>query len=315
MRVLARRVLHSLISLLAVSMLCFALLSAAPGDYFSELRLEPGISQQTLRAMERQTDPRRSLAERYVFWCESALRGDFGNSLSYHLPVASLLSERIANTLMLSAAGLFGAWVLGLALGMSEGWFASLVRVFTSLLWSIPEPVLALVLLLAALKLHTLAPLTVPTSEAGWSLAHFQSLAGQLVLPSLAMAIGYLPVVIHHVQRGLVAAREAPAVEAARAHGLPYRRILLHYILPEAANPLISLFGLGVGSLLSASLFVEVLFGWPGLGQLLLNAILARDTNIVVAGVLCSAVMLIAGNLLADILLWLHDPRIREVAQ
>ncbi len=315
MKLLARRVLHSLISLLAVSLLCFALLRMAPGDYFTELRLEPGISQQTLQAMETQSDPRRSLVERYVLWCESALRGDFGNSLSYHLPVASLLRERIGNTLMLSAAGLLGAWVLGLTLGVIGGWFATLIRVLASLLWSIPEPVLALVLLVAALKLHALAPLATQDTEETSSWAHLQSLAPQIVLPALAMALGYLPVVFRHVQRGLDAARNAPAVEAARAHGLPYRRILLRYMLPEAANPLISLFGLGVGSLLSASLFVEVLFGWPGLGQLLLNAILARDTNIVVAGVLCSAVMLIAGNLLADILLWLHDPRLREEAQ
>lgn len=315
MATLALRFVHSLISLLVISLFCFGLLHAAPGDYFSELRLEPGISQKTLQAMESQSDLNRPLALRYALWCKSALRGDFGQSLAYHLPVAPLLRERIGNTLLLGATGLAGAWALGLFLGSMSGRFATITRWFAALLWAIPEPVLALVLLLAALKLHALSPLPGFGTEGQSSWTRFRSVSNQIALPATAMALGYLPVVLRHVQRGLDAARNAPVVEAARMHGFAYRRILLHYMLPEAANPLISLFGLGVGSLLSASLFVEVLFGWPGLGQLLLNAILARDTNIVVAGVLCSAVMLIAGNLLADVLLWLQDPRIREEAQ
>ncbi len=315
MSTLALRLFHSFISLFVISLLCFGLLHAAPGDYFSELRLEPGITQKTLEAMESQSDLTRPLALRYALWCKSALRGDFGNSLAYHLPVGPLLRERLANTLLLGSTGLSVAWALGLLLGSIGGRFAAVTRWLAALFWAIPEPVLALVILLTALKLHTLSPLPGlgTTGESSW--AHFRSLSSQIALPALAMALGYLPVVLRHVQRGLNAARNAPAVEAARMRGFAYGRILLYYMLPEAANPLISLFGLGIGSLLSASLFVEVLFGWPGLGQLLLNAILARDTNVVVAGVLCSAGMLIAGNLLADVLLWLQDPRIREEAQ
>lgn len=315
MRMLVRRFLYSLISLLAVSLLSFALLRAAPGDYFSDLRLEPGISQQTLLAMEQQTDSSRPLVERYGLWCKSVLHGDFGNSLSYHLPVAQLLRERVGNTLVLSVAGLLGAWSLGLLLGAARGWLGVLNRTIAAVLWSIPEPVLALTLLIAALRLHALSPLTDAGFEGDSPWMHLQSLANQIALPALAMTLGYFPIVFRHVQRGLDLARNAPAVEAARTHGFPSLRIALSYMLPEAANPLISLFGLGIGSLLSASLFVEVLFGWPGLGQLVLNAILARDTNVVVAGVLCSAAMLIAGNLLADMLLWWHDPRLRKGAQ
>ena len=315
MHPLARRLLYSLVSLIAISMLCFALLRAAPGDYFSELRLEPGLSQKTLTTMEEQSDLSKPLIERYALWCKAAVRGDFGLSLTYHLPVVQLLGERIANTLMLAGLGLLGAWILGLLLGSVTGWPAIAARAFAALLWSIPEPILALLLLLGALRFHALSPLVEISSPAGSSWMHLRSLAGRIALPALAMTLGYLPVVLRHVQRGLDAARRAPAGEAARAHGFTRRRILLSYLLPEAATPLISLLGLGIGSLLSASLFVEVLFGWPGLGQLLLNAILARDTNIVVAGVLCSAVMLITGNLFADLLLWLHDPRLRAVAR
>jgi peptide/nickel transport system permease protein len=95
------------------------------------------------------------------------------------------------------------------------------------------------------------------------------------------------------------------------AHGIPRRKLLYRYALRAAANPLISLFGFSVGSLLSASLLVEIVMSWPGLGPLLLEAILARDLYVVIGGVLFSTIFLVAGNFLADLLLYWADPRIR----
>lgn len=313
-RSLATRLVHALITLFAVSLLCFALLQAAPGDYFTTLSLEPGLSAHSLRALRQQSDPHASLLRRYAAWCGATLHGDMGQSLAYHMPVRTLLAPRIFNTLILSAAGLAGAWLVGLLLAAIPGRFAALVHTGAALLWSIPEPVLAFLLLLAALRLHAMAPLVLDASSPFTSFATASAFTRTIALPALAMTLGYLPLVLRHAQSGFLAARIAPAVEAAEVHGLPPRIVWLRYILPEAANPLISLFGLGIGSLLSASLFVEVLFGWPGLGPLLLNAILQRDTNVVVAGVFVSALVLIAGNLIADLLLWLHDPRLREVS-
>ncbi len=313
-RSLATRLVHSLVSLLSVSLLCFALLRAAPGDYFTALRLEPGLSRQTLRSIEQQADPGSSLVRRYVRWCGAVLHGDFGISLAYHMPVRSLVMDRILNTLLLAGTGLFLAWLIGLIAGLLRGQPRAFVQMCSSLLWSIPEPVLALLLLFAALRLHALASLRIDDAGPVTSWGHWRNLAQQIALPALAMTLSYLPLVLRHVQSGLEAAQHAPAVEAAHAHGIPSRTLLLHYILPETANPLISLLGLSVGSLLSASLFIEVLFGWPGLGQILLSAILMRDTNIVVAGVFASATILILGNLLSDLLLWFHDPRLRGAA-
>ena len=313
-RSLATRLTHALITLVAISLLCFALLRAAPGDYFTTLSLEPGLSAQALNSIRQQSDPRASLLHQYAAWCRAMLHGDLGQSLAYHMPVRVLLAPRIRNTLLLSAAGLALAWLLGLLLAAIPGRFAALVHSGAALLWSIPEPVLAFLLLLAALRWHAMAPLVLNGLSPFASIATASAFAHTIALPALAMALGYLPLVLRHAQSGFLAARIAPAVEAAEVRGLPPRIVLLRYMLPEAANPLISLLGLGLGSLLSASLFVEVLFGWPGLGPLLLNAILQRDTNVVVAGVFVSALVLIAGNLIADLLLWLHDPRLREVS-
>ena len=313
-RTLATRIAHALITLFAVSLLCFALLQAAPGDYFTTLTLEPGLSTRTLDSLRREADPHATLVQRYLSWCGSMLRGDMGHSLAYHMPVRDLLAPRILNTLLLSAAGLAGAWIVGLLLAAIHGRFATLVHAFAALLWSIPDPVLAFLFLLAALRFHAMAPLPLDTSNPFVSLATAGRFLHAISLPALAMSLGYLPLILRHAQSGMAAARSAPAVEAAEVHGLPRRTVWLRYLLPEAANPLISLFGLGIGSLLSASLFVEVLFGWPGLGPLLLSAIFQRDTLVVVAGVFASALLLIAGNLIADLLLWLHDPRLREAS-
>jgi peptide/nickel transport system permease protein len=109
----------------------------------------------------------------------------------------------------------------------------------------------------------------------------------------------------------VAAVLDAPFVRAARAHGIPERRVLFRPVLPAAANPLISLFGLSVAGLLSMSLLVEVVMSWPGLGPLLLEAILARDFHLVLGPVLASTLFLLCGNLVADLLLLAADPRIR----
>ena len=104
---------------------------------------------------------------------------------------------------------------------------------------------------------------------------------------------------------------ESPFIAAARAHGIPFRRLLLRHALPAAANPLVSLFGFSLGILLSSSVVIEGIFGWPGLGRLLIEAILERDFYLVVDAAVLATVFLIFGNLLADALLYALDPRIR----
>jgi peptide/nickel transport system permease protein len=101
----------------------------------------------------------------------------------------------------------------------------------------------------------------------------------------------------------------------AEGHGIGRTRLLYRYALPAAANPLITLFGFSVGTLLSGSLLVEVVMSWPGLGPFLLEAILARDLYVVIGGVLLSTLFLVAGNFLADVLLYWVDPRIRTEGQ
>ena len=150
----------------------------------------------------------------------------------------------------------------------------------------------------------------------GFSLARFsffqksRDLVVHMALPVIALVLSALPLLLRHVRSAVAEVLGAPYIQAARGHGIAKRTLLYRYALPAAANPLISLFGFTLGGLLSGSLLIEVVMSWPGIGPLLLEAILARDIYVVIGGVLFSALFLVGGNFLADMLLYWVDPRI-----
>jgi peptide/nickel transport system permease protein len=141
--------------------------------------------------------------------------------------------------------------------------------------------------------------------------AKSKDIASHLFLPSLCLTAGLLPLLLSHVRTAVAEVLESPFIRAARGYGIPLRRLLFRHALPAAANPLISLLGFSIGILLSSSLLVEVIFGWPGLGQLFLEAILQRDFYVVIDAAMLATIFLITGSLLADVLLYASDPRIR----
>lgn len=315
---LARRALHGLLLLAGVSVLSFILVELAPGDFFAEMRLDPRISEETLRALRARSGLDRSLPERYLMWVASLARGELGYSFAYGTPVAPLLWPRARNTVLLTGIATAMAWLLAIPIGV---WWATgpspparhgLAGV-TALLLATPEVVLALGLLLLAVRTGWFPAggmVSLGHEQMAWS-ARVKDVALHLVLPVTALVLGILPVLVRHVRSSVDDALHAPFVRAARAHGIPEHRVLFRHALPAAANPLISLFGLSIAGLLSMSLLVEVVMSWPGLGPLLLEAILARDFHLVLGLVLASTSLLIVGNLLADVMLLAADPRIR----
>lgn len=141
--------------------------------------------------------------------------------------------------------------------------------------------------------------------------SQLRELAAHMLLPVLTIVLGTFPTLYRHVRSSIAEALAAPFVQAARGYGLGRNQILFRQALPAAANPLISLLGVSFGTLLSASLLVEIVFSWPGLGPVLLESILARDVYVIVAVVILSAALVIIGNVFSDVLLYWNDPRIR----
>ena len=317
LRFLRRRLLHSVLVLATVSVLAFGIMQIAPGEFASDLKLDPRVSPATVAALRTQFGLDRPLPLRYVSWLGSLLRGDFGFSFAYNLPVRALLFERVRNTLLLTVTAALLAWCISIPVGVfaavrAGSWFDRLVGGATSMLLAIPEITLALGLLLLAVRTRILPAggMTSARGGHGSAAAGVLDLASHMVLPVVALVAASLPVLVRHVRASMVDVLGSSHIRTARAHGLPERLILL-YALRAAANPLISFAGFSIATLLSGSLVVEVITSWPGMGPLMVESILARDVYVVVGAVLLSAVCLLLGNLIADLLLYAADPRIR----
>jgi peptide/nickel transport system permease protein len=316
---LARRALHGLFVLFGVSVLSFLLVELAPGDFFAEMRLDPRISEATLQALRARHGLNRPLPERYARWVASIARGEFGYSFAYGSPVAPLLWPRVRNTLLLTATATATAWALAIPIGV---WWAAArgalarrgLAVLMAILLALPDILLALALLLLAVRTgwFPAGGMTSVGHEQMSLAARVWDVASHLVLPVSALVLCVLPGLTRHVRASVGSALDAPFVQAARGYGIPEWRVLFRHALPAAANPLVSLFGLSLATLLSMSLLVEIVMSWPGLGPLLLEAILARDFHLVLGLVLASTALLLAGNTLADLLLLAADPRIRR---
>jgi peptide/nickel transport system permease protein len=318
MRYLLRRLIQAAFLLTGVSILTFLFSTLAPGNYFDEMRLNPQISPETVSALRAQYQIDRPLPVRYGRWVNSLLHGEMGFSFAYNSPVGPLLRVRAQNTLLLTFTAMLIAWALALPLGI---WSATTpgrlpdraLSWATAALLVIPDLVLALGLLILAVRSGWF-PSGGMLSVGFDSLTPWQKLrdvAWHMELPVLALVLSALPILVRHVRAAVAEVLDAPFLRAAASHGIARRTLLYRYALRAAANPLISLFGFSVGALLSGSLLVEVVMSWPGLGPLLLEAILARDLYVVIGGVLCSTVFLVAGNFFADVLVYWADPRIR----
>ena len=319
MKYAAQRLLHSFFLLAGVSLLSFLFADLAPGDFYSEMRLDPRVSAATVEAMRAERGLNRGLAVRYAAWLASIARGEFGYSLAYNQAVGPLLGQRIPATLLLTGTATLVAWLLAIPLGIwnaghRNSWSDSLTKVSLSILLSIPEVLLAVIMLSMAVKTGWLPAggMHSPGAEGLSAAARFRDTLRHLVLPVTVLVLGMLPTLARHVRAAMVEVMASPFALAARAHGIPRRRLLFRHLLPAALNPLVTLFGFSLGTLLSASLLVEVIVGWPGLGPIFLEAILARDFALVLGVVMVSTLLLVTGNLAADLLLYRADPRIRS---
>ncbi|MGA8144993.1 MAG: ABC transporter permease [Candidatus Acidiferrales bacterium] len=315
---LIRRLTHAALLLAAISLLSFALVQMAPGDFFDQMRMNPRVSPETVAGLRSEYGLDRTFGVRYALWLRSAFRGQFGISLAYNTPVGPLLLPRARNTLLLTGASTVLAWLLAIPIGI---WSATNRKKFsrqssevaTSTLLTIPDLLLYLGMLLFAVRSGWF-----PTGgmasvgNEGQNFFHqMKDVAWHLFLPSLGLALAALPVLVRHVRSAMIEVLDSPFIRAARGHGIPQSRLLCRYALPVAANPLISLLGFSVATMLSSSLLVEVILSWPGLGPLLVEATLNKDVYVVVGTVMLSALFLIVGNLVADVLLFAADPRIR----
>ena len=307
-RLVAARAWQGVVVLLVVSVVTFALLAAAGGDALSEISSDPMVSARAVEEMRRVYGLDRPAPLRYALWLSDFARGRMGHSLHFHAPVSAIIWPRLLRTLLLAALALALAWSVALALGIQAArrprslWDrASEVLILVAA--STPRIVLALAALALAVS-TSLFP--VGGGEAG-----LLSLSRALP-PAVVLAVPLVAIFLAQTRESLREALSEDFVRVARAKGLSERAVVFRHAMRAALNPLITIFGYSLGGVLSGSVVVETVLGWPGLGSLSVEAARQRDVPLLMAVVMISATAVILGNLLADILLRLNDPRLRE---
>jgi peptide/nickel transport system permease protein len=319
-RYLVRRLGFALLLIFIVLSAALLLTRLAPGDFVTAEATK--LSESERAKLRESLGLDRPLVVQYVDWLAGAVRFDFGQSLMYSRPVSSLLGERAINTAVLATAALLLATLIGIPLGVfsgsrRDGAAAHLIRVLSVVGLSVPPLVGSLALVLFAARTGWL-PVGGMTSVGGAELTGFAWLADiakHLPIPALALAIPMAATLERLQAQEIRTAMREVFVNASRARGATEARAVLAHAWPVALRPVLGLYGVMIGSLFSGSFIVEVVTGWPGLGRLMFDALRSRDLFLVAGCAASGALFLAAGTFIADALLALADPRVREQAQ
>lgn len=314
-----RRLLTLIPMLLGVALLVFLLMYLAPGDFLTQARADRAVSPELIRQLETQYGLDRPWYVQYGRWLEQVfLRGDLGYSWTYKVPVTELLAQRLPATLLLSLTSLLFAWSIAIPLGVlaaiyQDSLFDRLSALLAYAALSIPEFFLALLAVFFAARTgwFPTGGLTAIDHDFLSPVAQLLDYLHHLILPTLVLGIGMIAGTLRIMRANFLDYLRAEFVNTARAKGLPERTVMFKHVLRNAINPLITTFGFAFSGLLSGALLVENVMNYPGLGQLTFEAFLRQDQFVVLAAVLLGCVMLMLGNLLADLLLAWSDPRIR----
>jgi peptide/nickel transport system permease protein len=318
---LVRRLALALATIAAVVTLTFALMHLAPGEPFVAGAEGRFVPPETVARLRERFGLDRPHAIQFVRYVGNLARGDLGESFSRHRPVADVLKETLPKTFLLGGAALVLSLVLGIGLGivqaMRAGTWADAALGTTALVfYSVPAFWLGLMLLLVFGEwLHWL-PLTGMSAVAlrapAGALRHALDVGRHLVLPTVTLALVNGAAIARFHRAAMLEALGAEFVRAARSRGLGEARVVLRHALRSALAPAITLAGLSIPALLTGSVLVESVFGWPGMGRVAYEAIFARDYNVITAVAVVAGVLVALGNLLADLGVAAADPRVRR---
>lgn len=323
---------HLLLILLGVSFISFLLISLTPGDYLTNISLNTEIPKQTIERLRHDFGLDKSFYVQYLKWLYNISPIGFnikkntffyfkapnlGYSFSYKIKVSELILPRFLNTLILSLTAELIIWVLAIPFGMlcaikREKFLDKIISFFAFAGLSFPEILLALLALLFAATTG-LFPIGGMTSSNYDDLTAIQKtfdVAHHLALPAVVLAFTNIATIIKYTRGTFIETIQKEFIKSLKAKGLPFKIILKH-ILKNSLNPIVTLLGFSFGNLVSSSFLIEVIMSWPGLGLLTLESIFSKDLYVVNASVLLATIFLVIGNLIADILLIIIDPRIR----
>ncbi len=312
-----KRILQAVPILFIVSLISFFLIRLSPVDPLAELRLNPSISKQTLEYEQKRLGLDKPIAVQYFLWAKSFIKGDLGTCTTGER-VIDKIKERTLNTLLLSLSVIFWTWAIGIPVGIIAALnyrrvFDRILTLFSSIGMAIPSFFFAILLLIFAQKTgrFPIGGLTSYNFQGMTPAGKILDVLYHLVLPTVVLSTISLAGLARQMRANLLDVLDSDYVKFAKAKGLSSFKVVFKHALRNAINPLITLLGFEFAGLLSGAALTEYVFQYPGLGRLILEAVMKSDINLVMASLMIGSIMLILGNMLADILLRITDPRVR----
>lgn len=302
-----------------MTFISFLIIKLAPGDFLTSIKMNPSVSKETIKALEKSYGFDQPVMKQYFLWLWNAVRFNLGYSMSYHRPVISLIGERVFNTLSLTVSAFLISWLFAVPLGIFAAYFRNrftdkFIIAISIVGISIPSFFIAFLLMFIAAKTGWF-PIGGVVSQNYETLSFLGKVSDRfkhMFIPLTAMVIGSISSLVRLIRGTVIDELEKEYVKLTKAKGLPTGVILFKHVLRNALNPFITLIGFDIAGLLSGAALIEIITAWPGMGRLMFDAVMAQDFFVVMGGLYIGGVMLIIGNLIADVLLALNDPRIKE---
>ncbi|MBP1999865.1 peptide/nickel transport system permease protein [Paenibacillus shirakamiensis] len=312
---ITKRLIYTLVILLAASLLIFCLYALTPGDFISgNIKLSPERRAE-LRAIYGLDQP---ILERYFTWMNHALQGDFGDSLAQQQPVLKLFKDYVWNSFLLAIVSTFLTWLIAVVIGVvaaykQYSWFDTLVMIGIFAAMSIPSFFIGLFLIkILAVDLKWLPPggmMTTGSNATG--LAYFKEVIHHMALPVIVMTLLGVGSLTRYFRSNMIDVIKQDYIRTARAKGMSERKVLFTHALRNALLPAITLVGFELPALFGGSLIIEKIFNWPGIGQLYMQSFSLRDYPLLMGFTMFMAILTVIGTLLSDLLYHVADPRVK----
>ncbi|BCG09007.1 ABC transporter permease [Buttiauxella agrestis] len=313
--VLVRRLAQLVPMLFFISLVSFLLVKLAPGDPV-QAYITPRMNPEDIERIRQSLGLDKPLFMQYLLWLKNVLHGDLGYSLIYHRPVLTMIAERIPATLGLMGASLIMAMILAIPLGLLAGaykhrWLDHFLNMFAYIGISVPIFWFGILLITVfSVQLNWLPSMGMRTigAEDSWL-----DVVRHAILPCIALSFYNLSTYVRYIRSNTITQLSADYVQTQLAYGATRRSILFRHVLKNVLLPVITLFGISFGELVVGAYVTESVFSWPGMGLLGIQSITSLDYPLIMAMIMLSSTMIIVGNLVADLLYRVADPRIKAL--
>jgi peptide/nickel transport system permease protein len=316
-KIVLRRFLVMIPQLFVLSLLIFIMAKFMPGDPFTGL-ITPETDPNVIEELKIKAGLYDPWYVQYYNWITNAFQGDFGDSYTFKVSVSSLIGERAMNTFWLSLLSVILLYAIAIPLGILAGRYQDSlldkgIVLYSFISYAIPTFVLSLIFLFMFGYHIPIFPTsgTVDVSHDPGTWGYFWSKVYHMLLPAITYALLATTGVIQYLRSEIIDSKSMDYVKTARSKGLPISKVYTKHIFRNSLLPIAAFFGFTITGLLGGSVFIETIFGYPGMGQLFISSIASRDYSVITTLVMLFGFLTLLGSLLSDIIMSIVDPRIR----